>query len=512
MISMHGSLTSKIDRLDPRFLALVNASERIAAKDSTLWGPAAREEAALRLNWVDAPISSRILLPELDALAARFRANTRVVLCGMGGSSLAPEVIAAAFKRELFVLDSTDSDYIAHALLGDLSKTVVVVSSKSGSTIETASQRALFEWQFTEAGLNPTEHMVIVTDPNSPLDQDARSRGFTVVNADPNVGGRYSALTAFGLVPAALLGIDVSVLLDAASDALSLFQGSQSPAVAAAYLLSYQSGQYCAFSDADSAMPGLSDWIEQLIAESTGKEQVGRLPIVIESNSSPVGGDAIRIAFSGKSDLVVECDLGAQFIFWEWVTALLGSALEIDPFNQPNVTEAKEQTASLLTAWAGTLPRFTPDCIDGAVEIFAQAPNVQDALTQVIDAVADDGYIAIMAYLDRHDDKELVQLRRIIAEKSSRPVTFGWGPRFLHSTGQFHKGGQQNGVFLQITGEPISEIEIPGKEFTFRTLIAAQALGDGQALASRGLTVIRLHLRNRRDGIAEILSAARAII
>jgi len=512
MISIHGSLTSKIDRFDPRFLALVEASARIAAKDADLWGPAAREEATIRLNWVDSAASSRTLLPELDALAARFRAHQRVVLCGMGGSSLAPEVIAASFKKDLFVLDSTDPDYIAHALDGELATTVVVVSSKSGSTVETASQRALFESHFSKVGLNPTDHMVIVTDPGSPLDTDARSRGFTVVNADPNVGGRFSALTAFGLVPAALTGVDVSVLLDAADDARALFQGNQSPAVAAAYLLAYQSGQYCAFSDTDSGMPGLSDWIEQLIAESTGKEKVGRLPIVVESTTAAVGGDAIRIAFRGKSDLVVECELGAQFIFWEWTTALLGYALEIDPFNQPNVTEAKEQTASLLKAWGGKLPKFTPDNFDGSVEIFAPATNVQDALTQVIDAVSDDGYIAVMAYLDRKDEEELAQLRRILAEKSSRPVTFGWGPRFLHSTGQFHKGGQQNGVFLQITGEPTKDIEIPGKDFTFKTLIAAQALGDGQALASRGLTVVRLHLRNREDGVAEILSAARAII
>ena len=512
MISIHGALTSKVDRFDPRFLLLVDASARVAAKDADLWGPAAHDEALIRLNWVDCPSASRDLLPELDALAARFRSFTRVVLCGMGGSSLAPEVIAASFKKELFVLDSTDSDYIAQALLGDLSKTVVVVSSKSGSTVETASARSLFEWQFTRAGLNPADHIVIVTDPDSPLDKDARNRGFTVVNADPNVGGRFSALTAFGLVPAALVGIDVSVLLDSASDVMASLQGNHSPAVAVAYLLAHQSGQYLAFNDTDSAMPGLSDWIEQLIAESTGKEGVGRLPIVIESNSATVGGEATRIAFSGKSDLVIECELGAQFIFWEWVTALLGYALKIDPFNQPNVTEAKEQTSSLLTAWAGKLPTFTPNFLDGPVAIFADASSVQDAITAVIDAVSEDGYIAIMAYLDRKADEELAQLRRIMAEKSSRPVTFGWGPRFLHSTGQFHKGGPQNGVFLQITGEPASDIEIPGKEFTFKTLIAAQALGDGQALSSRGRTVIRLHLRNRVDGVAHILSAARAII
>ena len=512
MISLHGSLTSKIDRNDPRYFALVEASAKIAQKDSNLWGPMAAKEASLRLNWVDTPTTSRALLPELDALAARFRTFSRVVLCGMGGSSLAPEVIAASFKKDLFVLDSTDPDYITHALVGDLSKSVVVVSSKSGSTLETASQRALFESEFAKAGLNATEHMVIVTDPDSPLDVDARGRGFTVVNADPNIGGRFSALSAFGLVPAALIGIDVSVLLDSADDARSAFLGDQSPAVSVAYLLAYHCGQYVAFSDTDSGLPGISDWIEQLIAESTGKDHVGRLPIVIESHLAPVGGDAIRIGFSGKTDLVVEGDLGAQFIFWEWVTALLGFALEIDPFNQPNVTEAKEATASLLKAWDGTLPKFVPSNIDGSVEIFAEATSVQDALTRVIDAVGANGYIAVMAYLDRKVDEELAQLRRILADKSSRPVTFGWGPRFLHSTGQFHKGGQQNGVFLQITGESSQDIEIPGKEFTFKTLISAQALGDGQTLGSRGLTVIRLHLRNREQGVAEILSAARAII
>jgi glucose-6-phosphate isomerase len=512
MITLHGSLTSKIDRLDPRFISLVEASARLEKKDTRLWGHAAATEAAIRLNWIDLPHSTRALLPELDALAARFRNLTQVVLCGMGGSSLAPEVIAATYRKELFVLDSTDPNYVAHALEQDLSTTVVVVSSKSGSTIETASQRALFEKRFMDAGINPTEHMVIVTDPNSPLDVDARKRGFTVVNADPNVGGRYSALSAFGLVPAALLGIDVSVLLDSANDAMRSFQGPQSPAIATAYLLAHHAGQYLAFNDSDSGMPGLSDWIEQLVAESTGKDQQGRLPVVLESAVSPVGGDAVRIAFTGSGDLVVNADLGAHFIFWEWVTALLGCALHLDPFNQPNVTEAKKQTSELLTAWSGKLPQMTPYEREGAVEIFTDADSIQDALTQVIDAVHTDGYIAVMAYLDRRQDLELAQLRRVLADKSGRPVTFGWGPRFLHSTGQFHKGGPRNGVFLQITGDADEDLAIPDEEFTFHTLIMAQALGDAQALASRNLTVVRLHLKNRRAGAAEILSAARSII
>ena len=512
MITIQGPAISKVDHTDPRFLALVEASARLASKDDNLWGANAREDASIRLNWVDCDRTSRKLLPELDAISARFRAFRRVVLCGMGGSSLAPEVIAATYKKELIVLDSTDSNYISFALKGDLKTTVVVVSSKSGSTIETSSQRSLFESKFADAGLNPTEHMIIVTDPDSPLDHDARQRGYTVVNADPNVGGRYSALTAFGLVPAALLGIDVSILLDSATEAITEFCGSQSAAVSAAYLLSYHCGQYCAFSDSNSGMPGLSDWIEQLIAESTGKDHLGRLPIVIESTASAIGGDAMCIAFSGESDLVIKGDLGAQFIFWEWVTALLGYALGINPFNQPNVTEAKEQTASLLTKWAGELPKFIPYAVEENVEIFATASTVHEALNLLINSVRNDGYIAIMAYLDRGQNGELTKLRRTLAEKCSKPVTFGWGPRFLHSTGQFHKGGQPNGVFLQITGEPATDIGIPGQDFSFNTLIAAQAMGDGQALTSRGYTVIRLHLKNRENGIAEILSAAQAIL
>lgn len=512
MISIRGVLTSKIDRLDPRFLSLVKASEKLAEKNTELWGASAAVEAGIRLNWIDLPITSRTLLPELDALAARFRGHTKVILCGMGGSSLAPEVIAATYGKDLIVLDSTDPNYLRHWISGDLSKTVVVVSSKSGSTIETASQRALFEELFTKANLSATEHIVIVTDPGSPLDQDARARNFIVVNADPKVGGRFSALSAFGLVPAALIGVDISLLLDSAADALPGMLGEESAAIAMAYLLAYHCGQYCAFSDFESGMPGLSDWIEQLIAESTGKDKVGRLPIVIESNKAQVAGESTRIAFSGNSDLVVDAQLGAQFIFWEWVTALLGFALKIDPFNQPNVTEAKEKTAALLATWGATIPNFEPDCVDGVVEIFGATKSLPAALLQVIDSVGSDGYLAIMAYLDRKDDFALGELRRLMASKSGRPVTFGWGPRFLHSTGQFHKGGQQNGTFLQITGECSNDLKIPNQDFSFATLIAAQALGDGEALASRGFSVIRLHLRQRTFGISQILSAASEII
>jgi glucose-6-phosphate isomerase len=485
--------------------------ERLKGKDSAIWGADAQAEASIRMNWIDLPESSRDLLPQFDALAAKHRDKSNVVLCGMGGSSLGPEVIAQTFSKKLFVLDSTDPDYVAHSLDFDLSKSVVVVSSKSGSTIETASQRALFEGAFKDAGLDPVDHMVFVTDPGSPLDTQVRAGGFTVVNADPHVGGRFSVLSPFGLVPAALIGVDVSVLLDNASDTKAAFLADSQVMCDIAYLLSFVSDQYLAFTDEGSGMPGLSDWIEQLVAESTGKNEVGRLPVVAESSHNGREGNAFTIAFTGNADLVVEGDLASQFIVWEWVTALVGAALAIDPFNQPNVTEAKEQTSALLNQWKGVLPTFTPDLTDGSVEIFGTGMNTTDALTQLIAAVPQDGYIAIMAYLDRKDDVEIAELREILADKSGRPVTFGWGPRFLHSTGQFHKGGQQNGVFLQITGEVKRDIAIPGQSYGFKTLLAAQALGDGKALASRKYPLLRFNLSNRAVGISEILDAVKSL-
>jgi hypothetical protein len=511
MISIKGNAVTKIDRESKEYQSLQAFHARLISKDSTIWGPEAQAEASIRLNWIDLPESSRDLLPQFDALAAKHRDKSNVILCGMGGSSLGPEVIAQTFSKKLFVLDSTDPNYVAHALAFDLSKSIVVVSSKSGSTIETASQRALFEGAFKDAGLNPVDHMVFVTDPGSPLDKQVRDGGFTVVNADPNVGGRFSVLSPFGLLPAALIGVDVSVLLDNASDAKKAFFADSQTVCDIAYLLSHRCQQYVTYTDEASGMPGLSDWIEQLVAESTGKNQVGRLPVVAENSHNGREGGAFAIAFAGNADLVVEGDLASQFIVWEWVTALVGAALAIDPFNQPNVTEAKAQTSALLDEWKGVLPTFTPDLTDGAVEIFGAGNSATDAITQMIAHIPTDGYIAIMAYLDRKDDAAIAELRAILADKSGRPVTFGWGPRFLHSTGQFHKGGQQNGFFLQITGDVAKDVAIPGQSYGFKTLVAAQALGDGKALASRKYPLLRFNLTNRAAGISELLDAVKSL-
>ncbi len=506
-IKLSGPALTALNQSSATYLDLSACAPKLLEKDSTLWGEAARAEAAIRLDWVGLPESSRDLLPELDALSAWARSKnlTNIILAGMGGSSLAPEVLAKCFGKKLTVLDSTDPEQIKAAIPANFANTAILVGSKSGSTIETASQRALFEKLITEAGLDIRDHMVIVTDPNSPLDIEARAAGLKVVNANPNVGGRYSALTAFGLVPAALMGIDVSVLLD---DAAGVLQELAAP-VAVATLLYELTEQAIAFYDAESTVPGLSDWIEQLVAESTGKDEKGRIPVVIEGAHSPVGGKIFTIAFAGASaDLIVEGSLGEQFIFWELVTALLSRAIGIDPFNQPNVTEAKERTSALLSEWSdGVPPKSESNFVEGDVEVFGAVTG--NSLKEIARnfLVQENYYFAIMAYLNRESDEAITQLRAHIAQATSKPTTFGWGPRFLHSTGQFHKGGQLNGAFIQITSDENIDLQIPGKNFSFATLITAQALGDGQALTARKLPVIRFHLKDRRRGILQLLEA-----
>lgn len=496
----------------PLYSRLLAIAPSLAAKDPTLWGAEAEAEARIRLNWIDLPTTSQALLPQLAELATWASQNglSNVILAGMGGSSLAPEVISKTFKKKLTVLDTTDPDQIRRAIPSDLTTSIVVVGSKSGSTIETASHKALFEKLFTDANLAPQDHMVIVTDPGSPLDQASRAQGLRVINADANVGGRYSALSAFGLVPAALIGVDVAELLSDAAAAASAFTQPGSAAVILATAIFDAGEQNVAFSDTESATPGLSDWIEQLIAESTGKNQRGRLPIAIESLTSPVAGSHFLVnlapGHSDSADAVVVASLGEQFILWEWVTALLGIALDVDPFNQPNVTEAKERTNAILAHWAaGEKRSTTPSYEDEVLQVFS-ASTADSLAGQFVDFFSvESHYVAIMAYLARGIDDEVVKIRELVANKSGRGTTFGWGPRFLHSTGQFHKGGQHNGAFIQITGENKEDMSIPGKDFSFHTLLMAQALGDGEALADRNFPFMRIHLKNREEGIHALL-------
>ena len=509
MITITGSKISVASSATRASLQAITA--RLAAKDNTLWGVDAQAEATIRLNWIDLPISSRALLPDLDALSAwaRSKGITTIVLAGMGGSSLAPEVIAKTFGKVLTVLDTTDPEQIKAAIPNDLAHSLVVVGSKSGSTIETASHKAFFTKVFQDAGLDPAEHFVIVTDPGSPLDKSARADGLRVINADPNVGGRYSALSAFGLVPAALIGVDVSILIDDAAAAAATFVLPDSPAVEIAAALFDAGEQNVAFFDAGSELPGISDWIEQLVAESTGKNETGRLPIVIESETAKTAGSGLRIGFhsGAQADLVVTGTLGEQFILWEWVTALISYSLKVDPFNQPNVTEAKERTGALLSTWGdGRVPKFKPAFENDVLAVYSSS-TANSLAGQFADFLKTQShYFAIMAYLARGIDNNAPLLRELIAEKTGRGTTFGWGPRFLHSTGQFHKGGQHNGAFLQITGENSSDLSIPNQSFSFHTLLMAQALGDGQALSDRKFPLMRVHLKERNSGLDLLLA------
>jgi glucose-6-phosphate isomerase len=499
-MKLSGQILAKIN---PEIVKqLCEIAPLVAKKDSSLWP--LEQETINRLGWIDLPTKSRALLPELDALSAWTRSNglTEIVLCGMGGSSLAPEVIASTYKKSLTILDSTDPVQVNNSVPSDLNKSVIVISSKSGTTIETLSQFEFYVGKFKQANLNPTEHIVIVTDPGTPLDVIARTEGYKVVNADPNVGGRFSALSAFGLVPAALIGVDISLLLDDAEKLSPSLSSMDSPAIKIAASLFSLSDQVINFCDKNSTTPGLSYWIEQLIAESTGKNSNGRLPVVIEESTESFSG--ITVGFTpGSYDLTIEATLGEQFLLWEWVTALLCFLLKVNPFNQPNVAEAKDRTSTILSSLLNNgIDTPTPTYEDSDYLIFSsqKISNLSEFLKLKV------SYFAILAYLDRGSDSELLKIRELVAAKSKTATTFGWGPRYLHSTGQIHKGGQQNGAFIVITGESELDVKIPNKAYTFSQLITAQALGDIESISERSLPLIRIHLKNRKKVITKLIS------
>ena len=521
-------------------LAGDDVAARLVRKDATLWGPDAESEAAVRLGWLDLPASSRSLVTSLGQLRAELQEEglDRIVLCGMGGSSLAPEVICRTAGVPLVVLDTTDPGQVG-AAMADLDRTVVVVSSKSGGTIETDSQRRAFIAAFAEAGLDEKEigrRFVVVTDPGSPLAETAAAMGARAVFlADPTVGGRYSALSAFGLVPAALAGADVAGLLDDAEQLAEHLTAADSAALELGVAMGagFRTGRdKLALADGDpagdgpcdvgTAIQGFGDWAEQLIAESTGKEGRGILPVVLESADAPgaQGADTVLAlvdapAPSAAPSVGVTGPLGAQFLGWEFATAVAGRILGINPFDQPNVTESKENTSRILEAG---LPDEPALATVGAVEVRAPGGLLDavdlsgdDALNRALDAllaaVPPRGYLAVMAYLDRERDATAQNLRSALARRAGAAVTFGWAPRFLHSTGQYHKGGPQVGAFLQLTGAVTQDLAIPDKPYTFATLLAAQAAGDRKALADRNRPLLHLHLTDRAAGLGQLLAA-----
>ena len=504
---------------------------RIFAKDHTLWGPEAESESAIRLGWVEAATVSQALVGDILELRDALRAEgvTRIVLCGMGGSSLAPEVIAGTAGVELTVLDSTDPEQVSAALADRLAETAIVVSSKSGSTVETDSQRRVFEKAFNDAGIDAGSRIIIVTDPGSPLNKASREAGYRAVfNADPNVGGRFSALTAFGLVPCGLAGVDIQAFLDEAEEAAEILNEDSADNIGLALGIALGGTSplrnKVVIAEDGSGIVGFADWAEQLIAESTGKLGTGVLPVVAGPDSPEAlnGADDVLVVRLVSADADVELrgnevaiagGLASQMFVWEFATAVAGRLLGINPFDQPDVEAAKVAARGLLDA----RPEPTPAAFtDGAVEVrgggwLGNASTVSEAVQALLSQLGTDGYLSVQAYLDRISHAPLEGIRDELAAVSGRPVTFGWGPRFLHSTGQFHKGGPAIGVFLQVTAASSTDLGIPERPFTFGQLIAAQASGDAQVLEGHGRPVLRLHLTERAAGVAQLQEVVAAL-
>jgi glucose-6-phosphate isomerase len=502
-------------------LTQLRAIERMWAHDPTLWKPDPADDVELsnRLGWLSLPddFLAADNLGQLQQLAAEAKSEgiRHVVVCGMGGSSLAPEVFRLTFGSaqghpELIVLDFTDPTLIRtiDATI-DPQRTWFLISSKSGGTIEVMSFLAHF-WELTRHNGN---QFCAITDPGTSLDKLATERGFRKTFRNPTeIGGRYSALSFFGLVPAALAGIDVRRLLQLAQLEKALC-GADHPAErnAGAILGAFMGGLARDRRDKLTLLtsPGLSSfglWVEQLIAESTGKEGQGIIPVVGEPFGTPEvyyrdrafvalrleGDDNTDLdrtidSLRGKHPIIVRSlgdryELGAEMYCWEVATALAGAVLHINPFDQPNVQESKDNTARVLSARQTELP-------DGA-------RLMPEELWRFVDQAQPGDYVSLQAYVTPTDaiEQRLQELRRKIRDRRKVATTLGYGPRFLHSTGQLHKGGPRTGLFLQLTYQPVDDVEIPGQPYTFSTLFAAQALGDLLSLHGRGLRAARVDL------------------
>lgn len=540
-------------------LAASGAAQRIWSRDATFWGgDAARQRSVSnRLGWLDTPAAMRERVTELDAFAREVReAGFRdAVVLGMGGSSLAPEVLARSFgTREghprLHVLDTTDPTAIATLVARiEPERTLFFVSSKSGTTIEATSLLAYF-YDRVRARLREGAgaNFVAITDPGTSLEALALERRFrsAFVNA-ADIGGRYSALSYFGLVPAAVAGVDVGALLDRASSAADAARAPRSDALtlgAALGELALAGRTACTFF-VSPEIESFGLWVEQLIAESTGKEGRGILPVVGEPAASPKhfgsdrlfvqlrtesGGDAEGDALAGALvsdgqpaiaiDLDGAYDLGRVFFEWEFAVAVAGQVLGINPFDEPNVQESKDNTARVLREFEAS-GRLGVDGADAASVVAFATPDaspsgdVASAFARLLAEVRAGSYFAITAYIEQTEatDAAFAAIRADVRDATGAPTTLGYGPRFLHSTGQLHKGGPPTGVFLQVTASHERDAEIPGRPYTFGQLQRAQAIGDLEALDTHGLPAMRVHLGGDIGaGLAELRAAARAAL
>jgi transaldolase/glucose-6-phosphate isomerase len=536
-----------------------NALARLWNRDTSLWPGDEAERAAMaeRMGWLDEPQRQRAALAELHTYSSwvRDQGFSHAVLVGMGGSSLCPEVLRQTFGvrpgfPDLIVLDSTDPDQIQSVVDRiDPASTLLLVASKSGGTTETLCHCSFFHSRWQAAiGEGAGEHCVAITDPGTGLEKLARDLSFHQIwSANPAIGGRYSALSDFGLVPAATMGIDLDQLLaGAVSMSAACFPGDASASdrspgsqLGAALAGAAAVGRNKVTIVADPGLSSLPIWIEQLLAESTGKLGKGLVPVVGEplGEAPEYGEDRLFIylemegsdsqtttenwlnALAADGHPVVRIptahvlDLGAEFYRWEVATALAGALIRIDPFDQPNVQESKDNTTRLLEGWEkdGRLPEPGIDLIDGAVRV-AGAPgasSLEQAVTGWLDGLRPPWYLGLMAYLpmrpDHPEDEALIgRLRLAVLRATGCATTFGYGPRFLHSTGQLHKGGPETAAFLQITGVRHTDLAIPERAYSFGILQQAQALGDYQALTGRGRRVLRVRCEDVSRGLRQL--------
>jgi transaldolase/glucose-6-phosphate isomerase len=522
----------------------LEVARRIWNRDPDLWKPGDPAHAKVignRLGWLDVIDTMREALPRLIGLSAEVQqAGLRnCVLLGMGGSSLCPEVLRSSFgsaagQPELHVLDTTDPGAIAQ-LTDRLEPrtTLFIVASKSGTTVETLSHLAHFwEWVTSAGMLDAGQHFICITDPGSPLADTARDRNFRhLFENPPDIGGRYSALSFFGLVPAAIIDVDIEAFLDRADQMRRQSHpgvpADLNPGLALGTVLGLlrRSGRDKVTILAPPRIAAFSLWAEQLIAESTGKEGKGLIPIGDEPIGEPAvyGDDRILTVLRLRDDdpdfdaevgalrtaglpaVTVQLDdlldLAAEFFRWEFATAVAGAALGIDPFDEPNVKESKDNTRRVLDHYVknGTLADESATAADDGISVFG-APgrqSIDSALTDFLSAVRPGDYVALMAYVTPSSENEaaLQRLRVAIRDEHRVATTLGFGPRFLHSTGQLHKGGPDSGLYIQVTTDDAIDVAIPGQPFTFSILKQAQAQGDLQSLRDHGRRVIRLHIR-----------------
>ncbi len=538
--------------------------KRIWDKDTAVWKEGKGYEALIknRLGWLSLPLSMKNNIDEINSFVDEVKSAgfTYAVVLGMGGSSMCPEVCRETFGvkegyLKLYVLDSTDPITIIEIENSiDIDKTLFIVSSKSGGTIEVDSlYRYFFDRVRARNGNEPGKQFIAITDRQSPLDSLAAENRFRKVFTNPSdIGGRYSALSYFGLVPAALIGVDIRRLLSNAEDMMDdcmTMRSEKNPGA----LLGVVTGEL-GVKGRDKLtfllpfmIHSFGYWVEQLIAESTGKEGKGILPVEGEGigKSSSYGNDRVFVDFIlGKEskdekkiikefikknfpvitmDLKDEYDLGGQFYLWEFATAVMGAVLGINPFDEPNVKESKDNTGNILKYFEENkkLPEQTPVAGKDRLKIYLDKKsfakklpgekklsgwNADEYIEFFLRQIRKGDYAALMAYIQKSktNEKLLQKIRELIRAKTGIATTLGYGPRFLHSTGQLHKGGPANGVFIQIVSEDTKDLEIPGKPYSFGVLKQAQAIGDYESLIKHERRVLRVNVgRDTEKGLKE---------